>query len=243
MTLNTQSIRAKFDQLNISFSELCDKELAFSVICLQESWLRDDDITPYLLPGYHLVNQGRVCSKHSFTYKIQKLYKKFDIWGDLFIETKGDQLIKPITIGNIYRPPFDNNSNSNVENCIQQFNPVIDKISRNNSHAIILGDYNIDLLKIQEREKYGKFLDLMCTHGLFPIITLPSRLAKKSCSLIDQIYCKFPNPNFTFAPIVVKSRISDHCPCAQIYKDPQVELRLTWNVQKWDSGCKYDRKN
>ena len=41
-------------------------------------------------------------------------------------------------IGNRYRPPFENNSNSNVKNFIQQFNPVIDKISRNNSHAIIL---------------------------------------------------------------------------------------------------------
>ena len=152
MSLNTQSIRAKFDELNILLSELYDKELALSVICLQESWLRDeDDITQYLLPGYHLINQGRVCSKHgclmiyvkdSFTYKIQKLYKKSDIWEGLFIEIKGDQLIKPITIGNIYRPPFDNNSNSNVENFIQQFNPVIGKISRNNSHAIILGDYN-----------------------------------------------------------------------------------------------------
>ena len=149
--------------------------------------------------------------KESFTYKIQKLYKKSDIWEGLFIEIKGEQLTKPLTIGNIYRPPFDNNSNSNVENFIQQFNPVIDKISRNNSDAIILGDYNIDLL---EREKYGEFLDLMCTHSLFPKITLPSRFAnKKSCILKDQIYCKFHNPNFTFAPIVVKSRISDHCPC------------------------------
>ena len=75
--------------------------------------------------------------KDSFTYKIQKHYKKSDIWEGLFIEIRGDQLIKPITIGNIYRPPFDSNSNSSVENFIQQFNPVIDKISRNNSHAII----------------------------------------------------------------------------------------------------------
>ena len=116
--------------------------------------------------------------KDSFTYKIQKLYKKSDIWEGLFVEIKGDQLIKPITIGNIYRPPFHNNNNSNVENFIQQFNPVIDKISRNNSQAMILGDYNIDLLKIPEREKYGEFLYLMCTYGLFPKITLPSRFAK-----------------------------------------------------------------
>ena len=84
MSLNTQRINAKFDQLDILVSELYDKELAFSVICLQKSWLRDeDDITPYLLPGYNLMNQGRVCSKRgglmifvkgSLTYKIQELY-------------------------------------------------------------------------------------------------------------------------------------------------------------------------
>ena len=95
MSLKTQSIGAKFDQLDILLSELYDKELAFSVICFQESWLRDeDDITPYLFPGYNLINQGRVCSKHgglmiyvkdSFTYKIQKLYKKSDIWEGLFM--------------------------------------------------------------------------------------------------------------------------------------------------------------
>ena len=131
MSLYTQSIRAKIDQLDILLSELYDKELVFIVICLQGSWLRDeDDITPYFLPGYNLINQGRVCSKHgglminvkdSFTYKIQKLYKKSHIWEGLFIEIKGDQLIKPITIGNIYRPPFDNNSNSNIG----EFHPTI----------------------------------------------------------------------------------------------------------------------
>ena len=100
-------------------------------------------------------------------------------------------------------------------NFIKQFNPAaIDRISRNNLHAIILSNYDIDLLKTQEREKYGEFLDLMCAHGLFPKITLPSRFDnKKSCNLIDQIYRKSPDPNFTIAPVVVKFRISDHCSC------------------------------
>ena len=31
--------------------------MAFSVICFQENWLKDDDddISPYLLPGYNLI--------------------------------------------------------------------------------------------------------------------------------------------------------------------------------------------
>ena len=180
-------------------------------------------MSPYLLPGYNLINQPAVCSKHGglmiyvkecFSYKIKSLYKKSNIWEGVFIEINSDQLSKPITIGNVYRPPYDNNSNHSIENFIQQFTPVIDKLSKNNLHAVVVGDFNIDLLKVDEREIYGEFLDLMCTHGLFPKITLPSPFAKKSCSLIDQIYCKFPNPNFTFSPVIVKSHVSDHCPCA-----------------------------
>ena len=65
LSLNTQSIRAKFDQLCVILSELYEKELAFSVICFQESWLKDeDDVSPYLLPGYNLMNQPAVCNKH-----------------------------------------------------------------------------------------------------------------------------------------------------------------------------------
>ena len=54
---------------------------------------------------------------------------------------------------------------------------------------------------------------ICCAHMVY-FLKLPYLLGLlKSCSLIDQIYSKFPNPNFTFAPIVVKSRISDHCQC------------------------------
>ena len=96
---------------------------------------------------------------------------------------------------------------------VEQFSPVIHSINDRNLQAIVAGDFNIDLLKIQEREKYGEFLDLMCTNRLYPKITFPTRFARKSCSLIDQIYCRFHSPNIIVSPVVVKSHISDHCPC------------------------------
>ena len=85
-----------------------------------------------------------------------------------------------------------NNNNHSIENFIQQFTPVIDKLSKNNLHAVVVCDFNIDFLKIDGREIYGEFLDLMCTHGLFPKITLSSRFAKKSCSLIDLLQISQP---------------------------------------------------
>ena len=37
--------------------------------------------------------------------------------------------------------------------------------------------------------------------------------AKTESSLIDQIYCIFHSPNIIVSPVMVKSHISDHCPC------------------------------
>ena len=54
MSLNTQSIRAIFDQLDMLLSELYDKELASSVICLQKVSLE----TKMILP--HIFSQGAI---------------------------------------------------------------------------------------------------------------------------------------------------------------------------------------
>ena len=57
LSLNVQSIRAKFDQLSVVLPTLYNEGLSFSVICFQETCLReDDDITPFLLPSYNLVH-------------------------------------------------------------------------------------------------------------------------------------------------------------------------------------------
>ena len=98
----------------------------------------------------------------------------------------------------IYRPPKNNNNNQSIELFIEEFSTIVDKISKNMSHGMIVGDFNINLLQIQEREKFGDFFDLMCVNGFLPNITFPTRFAKKSCSLIDQIFCRFPESHINF---------------------------------------------
>ena len=55
--------------------------MAFSVICFQEIWLKDDDdgISPYLLPGHNLMNQAAVCSKHGGLMTYVKQYFPYNI--------------------------------------------------------------------------------------------------------------------------------------------------------------------
>ena len=80
---------------------------------------------------------------------------------------------------------------------MEGFSPTVDKISRNMSHGLIVGDFNINLLQIQEREKMATSL-IWCVNGCLPKITVPPRVAKTSCSLVDQMLSGFPEPYIFF---------------------------------------------
>ena len=121
LSLNTQSINAKFDKIYAIVNSLSSLGHYFGAICLQETWLRNDaDISLFNIPGYRLIHQGSKCTKHGglimylnerYSYKLRNLYTGSDIWEGLFVDVTGYNLRRPLTIGNIYRPPHDNNSN------------------------------------------------------------------------------------------------------------------------------------
>ena len=222
ISLNIQSLPSKFDTLISYLSYLQSKSFSFDTICLQESWLTDDsDLSFYHIPGYQLISKGKKCSSHGgvaiylsdkYTYKILSLCETSEIWEGLFIEITGENLKRKTIIGNIYRPPKFNNCNQTINKFTNELTPLIDKLEHNNSDVLITGDFNIDLLKLQEREKFQEYLDLFMSHGLFPQITFPTRFSRKSCSLLDQIFYKSKNnDNTTFSGIIV-SKISDHLP-------------------------------
>ena len=121
--------------------------------------------------------------------KIKSLCVRSDFWESLFVEVSNPFMSHPILIGNIYRPPRDNNCNKSIIKFRKALEPIINKVAKKKNHfAAACGDYNINLLQINEREEYGNFLDLFCSNGFFPTITYPTRLAKKSCSLLEKIF-------------------------------------------------------
>ena len=95
------------------------------------------------------------------------MYARSDIWEGLFIDVSGHNLHRPITIGNIYRPPHNNNNNANIDAFIEEMSPIINILQKENKYATIVGDFNINLLQIDEREKFDEFFDLMCTNNFF----------------------------------------------------------------------------
>ena len=197
--------------------------LYFGAICLQETRLASDaDLSLLQLPGYNTIHQGSKCTKHGgliiylsemYSFKLRNLCNDSDIWEGLFINVMGHNLRKPLTICNIYRPPHDNNNND-ISKFLSELSPVLDILQKENSYAAIVGDFNINLLQINEREKFEDFFDLMCTNSFYPKITLPTRFSKHSCSIIDQMSCKVPHKDHkNISSSIVVSNISDHFPC------------------------------
>ena len=71
----------------------------------------------------------------------------------------------------------------------------------------MLGDFNIDLLKISSNHRYDNFFNILLADGYLPCITLPTRI-DRTFTLIDNIYAT-SNFNNDCAGILT-NKISDH---------------------------------
>ena len=73
---------------------------------------------------------------------------KSAIWESLFLSIKGSAHNKDITLGNTYRPPKDNNIKINIDYVTNDLDPILVRICEENSDSVIVGDFNINLSKI-----------------------------------------------------------------------------------------------
>ncbi len=130
--------------------------------------------------------------------------------GLIILVKKGETLTKPINIGNIYRPP-----NENLEHyyeIINEFSPILQKLEKNKNEIIFTGDFNIDLLKINDKHVIGEYFDMLTSHSFYPKITVPPRLTNNNGTLIDNFLCKLTESTLNTTPGVLINKLSDHQP-------------------------------
>ena len=169
--------------------------------------------------GYTLISQPRHCTSRGgliiflldkFNYTC-KLRLKYDTWEGQFINVKkGDHLSKPITIGNIYRRPLD--LVENYTQFIHEISPHLANMESGNTDVVIAGDYNIDLLKINDKPVISEYFDMLTSHSFFPKITLPTRLTNNNGTLIDNFLCKLTDCTLDTTSGVLLNKFSDHQP-------------------------------
>ena len=224
LSLNCQSLKAKFSQLQIYLNEFDNAECPFSIICVQETWISDHEDTSLLqLDGYNFISQPKQCSMHggvgiylkdTFDYKILPILGNVDVWDGIFIEFNVNIIDssqkKKIILGNIYRPARDIAANYDTFN--EDMQHILSRLSQTNAEIFLTGDFNINLLKMHENELIHNFMDTLLTNSLLPKITLPTRLTSHSKTLIDNCFVIL-STNFskTTAGILLQN-LSDHQP-------------------------------
>ena len=227
LTLNIEELNTKYNEL-LAFVKLLDAEnIHISAILLQETMLSDSDceennIKIFDIPNYNLIPMGRKCGRkgglaiylhNDYEAKRKNLYKQSEHWEGMFIDVTSDYLPKKIILGNVYRPPRDNYSDVSIDRFLEPMTQILKKIHKEKCAAQIGGDYNINLLRLNEREKFQQYFDYFVTQDLFPQITLPTRFSKNNATLIDQLFCRFSKYESHCASGIILRKISDHLPC------------------------------
>ena len=107
-------------------------------------------------------------------------------------------------IGCIYKHP-----NVPVAEFTSDFiTPLLEKLSCDKKEIILMGDFNINVLKCDSDKDTTDFIDTMYTSSLYPTINTPTRITTTSKTLIDNIFYNDFTKKISTGNILTS--ISDH---------------------------------
>ena len=132
-------------------------------------------------------------------------------WEGQIIQVNGGVLPQMITIGNIYQPSRPLNENYNE--FLNEFTTFISSMqNRQKNNLILAGDYNINMLKINEQEHCSRFFDMLTSFSLFPQITLPTRFTTCNDTLIGNFFCNLTKYILESTAGILIKKLFDHQP-------------------------------
>jgi hypothetical protein len=208
---NNRGIPHNFADLSLYLSSL---SCSFDVIGITETWLEPHNVDSYKLPGYKsesLIRNSRVRGgvsiflRESLRYHVrQDLCIMNDFMEGVFIEVTS--LNRRTIFAVIYRPP-----GTDLRAFNETFAEILEQIRSESKLCYIMGDFNVDLLKISSHALSAEFCHLLYSNAFLPLITKPTRITPDSATLIDNIFTNSPTPS-EHKPGLLYTDISDHLP-------------------------------
>ena len=209
--LNIRSILSKYDDFKTYIRSL---EHEFSIIGLTETWLNSSNANDFPLPNYH--NTGMVRKNKQgggvslYINKSYQFRERFDLATNEndVIESQVIELTakpKNILIGIIYRPP-----NGKVEEFKECLSGLLQTLDLENKKCFLMGDFNLDLLKIEENRHIKDFTNIMFSSAFYPLISRPTRISNTSATLIDNIFVNKIEESYKCG--ILFTDLSDHLP-------------------------------
>ena len=113
--------------------------------------------------------------------------------------------LKNIIVGCIYKHP-----KANIEKFTEQLEELLGQLNQSKYDIYLLGDFNIDFLKYDQHQSTEKYLDMLYSYNIIPIITKPTRITNHTKTLIDHIYTNTSILHITAGIGLLD--ISDHLP-------------------------------
>ena len=150
--------------------------------------------------------------RHDLAFKNTKYNKVNLITESIWLERDFNDKKRNYIVGVIYRHP--GSTKECLEEFTQQLNNILVKLEKENKKVYIMGDLNIDGMKVAYNKQVSSFFNMLMEKDLIPLITKPTRVQDFSISLIDHAIV---NTNAIKAEANIKSGIiysgiTDHLP-------------------------------
>ena len=166
------------------------------------------------MPGYQFVSQPSlsnaggvgfyILDQYSFSFRsdLSKSESGFEaLWIEIENDTQGNLLC-----GVIYRHPH-----GNIDSFMDYLNSTVEKSHRERKMCVLMGDFNLDLLKFETHKETDDFLNTMLTTNFLPQILQPTRITDHSATLIDNIFLNIHREMFTISGNLIYD-LTDHLP-------------------------------
>ena len=134
---------------------------------------------------------------------------------------------KNILIGCTYRHPSMDLTEFN-DNFL---NPLMEKVAAEDKILFLIGDFNIELLKVDMDTPTTNFFDTITSNLLVPHIIHPTRITANTRTVIDNIYCNSTNFEDGISGNVTLA-ISDHLAQFLIIQEEPYKISNTQNYFK-----------
>ena len=219
--LNISALSSHINKL-VTFLNLL--ETKFDIICLTESRLsQKNPLTSNInIPRYnteHTPTQASASGALMFiSQTLQcKVQKDLQIYCPKEPESVFIELLFPnkpsFVIGTIYKHPTMQNYKFNIDS----MENLLNKIKHESKRTILASDFNLNLTKYAQKTGENQFSEIFPPNNFMPQITLPTRVAQKSATIIDNILIN----HFEYKCISgnITSFISDHLPQFIIFEN------------------------
>ena len=208
--INARSMKNKFDDIQ---NLLAVSGVNWSLICISETWLKQNQIEHFNMEGYNVFASCRENSEGGGT--LIYVNKRYDVKERKDLESISTESTlvelqqpflngKNVIIGSIYRSP-----SLSHRIFLEYIEKLLDTLEDEKKMVILGGDFNYNLLDANDQPSLS-FNNLLASYGFSPTITKPTRVQHGKHSLLDNFYIN--HLSFYHKSGIAIDDLSDHFP-------------------------------